>query len=780
MFEAIFSYNGNKTIIQCNKNDKMKKIFQNYSNKILIDINSIYYLYGGEKLNDSELTLEEIATDSDKEFNQVNIIVNDINISSPAKKFESSKDIICPICKESAQIEINDYKVSIYDLQNKHKMTDIPFDQFKKTQEIDISKIQCNICKTAKSNTCNNIFYRCYSCDKNLCILCYSKHNKDHEIINYNQKNYICKIHAHPYTLYCNTCKKNICIYCEKSHNNHDLLSFGKEIENIENLKSQNENLRKTLNIFKNNIEEIKSILDKIVYELEEYYKIKDNIINNFNYKELNYEMLHNIKIFSESKIQSDLNEIISKDDIEVKLHNIFKIYSKMFSKIENIQKKEKVKLQNENSNYIQKNEINDLNISKYNNSDTNNFGDYLKNDSNQFILSSSNNYNSTKEIIRIKQNENIPVKKDIFKGNFDSCKSDITNNIINEIKRNETSFISGNKNSDSNNNGKTHDKINESEEKNINDNKKDEIKNNNEISEYKDIYSNIEGEKIKIIFTMPNKEKKDYKIPSNFTNKEIYYTAYNLCEYSKDEFEYNNLLILYYNGNLLNNDDSIEKLKNDDEIEIKQVLIISCLDFSELIKNSKTQIRKSFSFLDSANKRIHVDLPNDLTITEIIDHIESIFKMFLDPNRVKFEFYFRNKILERKNKEIGNINRFKKLNDVNITIKIKNKVCLKKIPGRILEVSIFDDENKLISKTKFGTLEKIKDFYGYLKNELTKKNIIDFNPSFEIEGKELDLNEDDERTFFSINVKNNFKCFLNSMERRRAYFSFSIRKTNV
>jgi hypothetical protein len=240
------------------------------------------------------------------------------------------------------------------------------------------------------------------------------------------------------------------------------------------------------------------------------------NIINNFTDKELNYEILHNIKIFSQNKIQSDLNEIISKDDIEDKFHNIYKIYSEMISKNENNQKKEKIKEQNENDNDIQKNVIKDLNASKDNRTNTNHFGNDNKNDSNHFNSSSNNNDNSIKE-------------------------SNIANNKINEMEQNKTYLPSGN-NSDSYNNDKNQDKINENEEKNkndINNNKINEIKNNNEIKEFKDIYSNINEEKINIIFIMPNNEKKGFKIPSNFTKKEIYFTAYNLCDYQKGEFAY-------------------------------------------------------------------------------------------------------------------------------------------------------------------------------------------------------------------------------------------------
>ena len=67
--------------------------------------------------------------------------------------------------------------------------------------------------------------------------------------------------------------------------------------------------------------------------------------------------------------------------------------------------------------------------------------------------------------------------------------------------------------------------------------------------------------------------------------------------------------------------------------------------------------------------------------------------------------------------------------------------------------------------------MEKIKDFYEDLKHELIKKKkkIENFAPSFEIEGKKFDLNKDEERTFFSINIKNDLDCVLNSLAKRKS-----------
>ena len=55
MIEIIFNYKGNTTIIQCNKEEKMKEIFNKFKQKTGIDINSLYFLYSGNKLTNDEL-----------------------------------------------------------------------------------------------------------------------------------------------------------------------------------------------------------------------------------------------------------------------------------------------------------------------------------------------------------------------------------------------------------------------------------------------------------------------------------------------------------------------------------------------------------------------------------------------------------------------------------------------------------------------------------------------------------------------------------------------------
>ena len=69
MAEIVFIYEGNPIIIQCNKNQKIKDICINLSNKINLNINSLIFLYGGNQL-DLNKTFNEITKE-----NKINILV---------------------------------------------------------------------------------------------------------------------------------------------------------------------------------------------------------------------------------------------------------------------------------------------------------------------------------------------------------------------------------------------------------------------------------------------------------------------------------------------------------------------------------------------------------------------------------------------------------------------------------------------------------------------------------------------------------------------------------
>jgi len=180
MAEIIFNYNGNKTIIQSNKGEKMKNIFDKFIYKTQLDKNLIYFLYSGNNINE-ELNFEELANKEDKIRNKMNIIVYDNNISNNISSIKKSKYTICPICKENIKLNLEEYKVYLSECKNKHEINNISINEFEQTQIIDISKIECEKCKdTNKNETYKNAFYRCNTCKINICPMCKSSHDKTH------------------------------------------------------------------------------------------------------------------------------------------------------------------------------------------------------------------------------------------------------------------------------------------------------------------------------------------------------------------------------------------------------------------------------------------------------------------------------------------------------------------------------------------------------------------------------------------------------------------------
>ena len=297
MVEAIFNYKGIDTIIQCNINDKMKEII----NRFLIkngkneNDNNLLFIYDANIIN-YELTYIQQVNNLDGNRNKMNILVESNKDNKKEIKEIISKDIICPECGENIFINIKDFKINLYECKNNHKINSILINKYENNQKIDLSKIICNECnENNKNNTHNNEFYICNTCNKNICPLCKLKHDNNHIIIKYDDKNYICRKHKESFNKFCKECNENICIICENEHNNHDIIDLVKILLNKDELIKGMEELKLIIDKFKNKIEIIKEILNRIINMIKIYYKINYNIINNYNINKRNYIKLMNL-----------------------------------------------------------------------------------------------------------------------------------------------------------------------------------------------------------------------------------------------------------------------------------------------------------------------------------------------------------------------------------------------------------------------------------------------------------------------------------------------------
>ena len=91
-----FIYQGNAIRIQGKRNEYVKDIVKRYIVKIGKDLNDIYFMSNGNKIN-QELKLEEI-NNKDKEIKVLVNDINDKNINNKEEESKQNKDILCPEC----------------------------------------------------------------------------------------------------------------------------------------------------------------------------------------------------------------------------------------------------------------------------------------------------------------------------------------------------------------------------------------------------------------------------------------------------------------------------------------------------------------------------------------------------------------------------------------------------------------------------------------------------------------------------------------------------------
>ena len=334
MEEITITYEGINKSFKCNKNDKMKDIINKFSEENKIDNKDLRFLYNEKEIN-QELTFNEQANESDKNKNKINIIAkkNKEDINEENKKI--SKDIICPECHESALINIKDFKVNLYGCKNGHQINNILLNKYEEIQKVDLTKIICNLCnKNNKFYSHNNEFFICCTCNKNICSSCNSNHDKNHIIIKYDDKKYICNKHKESFIQYCVTCKENICIICEKDHNNHNILYLGKILLTKNEMLKTMENLKNAISKFKNKIKIMKEILDKTINILDTYYSLNNEIVNNYDVSKRNYNLLQNLNYLNTNNAQltKEIDDVINNDKVyEFSIDNFYNDYGEKY-----------------------------------------------------------------------------------------------------------------------------------------------------------------------------------------------------------------------------------------------------------------------------------------------------------------------------------------------------------------------------------------------------------------------------------------------------------------
>jgi len=208
-----FIYQGNTIKIQCKRNEYMKEIIKIFLDKISKDKNEVFFMCYGSKINE-ELNLEEVNK-KDKEIEIMVYDINDKNIKNKKEALKQNKDIICPECGNICLIDFKDYKIILNKCINKHSTENILLEEFYDLQKNNESNIICNNCNKNNNEINNNKLFKCCNCKINICPLCKLKHNKDHILIDYELKNYLCNTHGKKYNFYCKECNMNLCDECK-------------------------------------------------------------------------------------------------------------------------------------------------------------------------------------------------------------------------------------------------------------------------------------------------------------------------------------------------------------------------------------------------------------------------------------------------------------------------------------------------------------------------------------------------------------------------------------
>ena len=177
-------------------------------------------------------------------------------MTQPEKEFPYQ--ILCPECSEPCRILLRDYKITLSDCKNNHRRENISLAEF---EEIKKKKVQ--------------------------------------------KKFNICETHNLNYEKYCEDCKKNICNKCEEEHKEHKLKIIKEIIPNKNEIKKNAERLKYYINNTKENIKDIINKLNKAYENIDKYYAIHNEILDNYDENNINYETAQNI---------SDVNKLIEDE----------------------------------------------------------------------------------------------------------------------------------------------------------------------------------------------------------------------------------------------------------------------------------------------------------------------------------------------------------------------------------------------------------------------------------------------------------------------------------
>ena len=356
-----FIYASKRFDVKCTKKDTIREIIQQFINKYNKDskIRDYNFIYEGIPIKpdsyDEPIEKNELFGGED-DF----IILAEKNI----------KIINCPECNYGdCVVNLKDYATVFYNCQHCHLKIST-YDKYFQDQIYYPERIICIDCQ--KTGKINPLIFQCLTCSqksnrvKSVCQECTKKNHLslNHEVINYEDKNYYCWKHIQKMTKFCFECKKNLCEKCAKDHSNvkenekHHIKNFDSLIPE----ENEINDLKNSLDKIKIYMADLKIVVDNIIYSLkgamriyENYYKIANHIINKYETFNKGKEDFKNFTIFrclynlkaSNEQISKDLNEIISEKN---QIPNAERLLDKYLNKKKNYYNPNKIPEDNPNN----------------------------------------------------------------------------------------------------------------------------------------------------------------------------------------------------------------------------------------------------------------------------------------------------------------------------------------------------------------------------------------------------------------------------------------------
>ena len=331
---------------------------------------------------------ENLINDDNKDSMPFNLLNNSQELNDISKHDLIVNDYLCIECNEIPEITNVDYDKNILEKKCPKSKKIMSLSDFINEIKNQNNNMICKICN--KTNDVDG-FKFCYLCNKIICPVCFIKHDKNHNMIDYHEYNNKCKIHFNQiYTSFCLFCKKNICFECKKSkdhkqHKRYDFIEIIPQESEIEQIKDFCSKLKNNLEIIehetmreiselKNTKEERLLIIDQINQQQNEN-KIKEinqklADLEEFYIKKLNEIYL--IYINDTEKVKEYYNNLKAKYEKEKEIiSNAIKInynkakftvqnrYDTFINELQNFQKQLKLKY----NNII---ELNDIIINSY------------------------------------------------------------------------------------------------------------------------------------------------------------------------------------------------------------------------------------------------------------------------------------------------------------------------------------------------------------------------------------------------------------------------------